>query len=29
MKEINDKFKGIFLVPDVVNVMPEGVSEDK
>ncbi|MEY2830485.1 MAG: hypothetical protein RIQ33_2343 [Bacteroidota bacterium] len=29
MKEINDKFKGIFLVPDVVNIMPEGVSEEK
>jgi hypothetical protein len=29
MTEINDKFKGIFLVPDVVNIMPEGVSEEK
>jgi hypothetical protein len=27
MKEINDHFKGIFIVPDVVNVMPEGVDE--
>jgi hypothetical protein len=29
MKEINDNFKGIFIVPDIVNVMPEGVTEDK
>lgn len=29
MKEINENFKGIFIVPDIVNVMPEGVSEDK
>ncbi|MFM2225725.1 MAG: hypothetical protein RJA07_1927 [Bacteroidota bacterium] len=29
MKEINDKFKGIFIVPDIVNVLPEGASDDK
>ena len=29
MKEINENFKGIFIVPDIVNVMPEGVTEDK
>ena len=27
MKEINDDFKGIFVVPDVVNVFPEGTEE--
>jgi hypothetical protein len=29
MKEINENFKGIFIVPDIVNVMPDGVTEDK
>ncbi len=29
MKEINPDFKGIFVVPDVVNIMPEGTSEEK
>ncbi len=27
MKDINDDFKGIFIVPDVVNVYPEGTEE--
>ncbi|MFM2048788.1 MAG: hypothetical protein RI955_1336 [Bacteroidota bacterium] len=29
MKEINENFKGIFIVPDIVNIMPDGVTEDK
>ena len=29
MKEINPDFKGIFVVPDVVNIMPEGSLEEK
>ena len=27
MKDINDDFKGIFIVPDIVNVFPEGTEE--
>ncbi len=27
MKEINDNFKGIFIVPDIVNIFPEGIEE--
>jgi hypothetical protein len=29
MKQVNENFKGIFLVPDIVNVMPEGVIADR
>jgi len=29
MKQVNENFKGIFLVPDIVNVLPEGVIADR
>ncbi len=29
MKDVNDDFKGIFVVPDIVNIYPEGVLTDK